>query len=82
MDRVLEWIGQHIDDHMDYEEALRLIQTPECGALCGQMYRRIFRCYGILYSISSWNNWYPTSTCASSALCSFVSSLACCHNEN
>mmetsp|Transcript_45328 Transcript_45328/g.53074 ORF Transcript_45328/g.53074 Transcript_45328/m.53074 type:complete len:226 (-) Transcript_45328:400-1077(-) len=55
--KVLQWIADQIndeckfpDDDADEEEALVVFQTPQFAALCGQIFRRLFRIYGILYS--------------------------------
>jgi MOB kinase activator 1 len=37
-------------DDEDDEVSLRVFQTPQFAALCGQIFRRVFRVYGIIYS--------------------------------
>lgn len=37
-------------DDEDDEVSLRVFQTPQFAALCGQIFRRCFRVYGIIYS--------------------------------
>jgi len=56
IEKVLQWIADQINDESqfpdddDEAEALRVFQTPEFAALCGQIFRRLFRVYGIIYS--------------------------------
>lgn len=56
VEKVLEWIVEQINDEAkfpdddDEAEALRVFQTPNFAALCGQIFRRLFRVYGIIYS--------------------------------
>jgi MOB kinase activator 1 len=56
IDKVLGWIADQMNDVAkfpdddDEEKALRVFQTPQFAALCGQIFRRIFRVYGIIYS--------------------------------
>ena len=56
IERVLQWIADQINDEAkfpdddDEAEALRVFQTPQFAALCGQIFRRLFRVYGIIYS--------------------------------
>lgn len=56
IDKVLSWIADQMNDESkfpdddDEEKALRVFQTPQFAALCGQIFRRIFRVYGIIYS--------------------------------
>ena len=56
VERVLQWIADQINDETkfpdddDEAEALRVFQTPAFAALCGQIFRRLFRVYGIIYS--------------------------------
>merc|ERR1711862_829136 len=53
---VLQWIADQMNDETkfpdddDEEEALRVFQTSQFAALCGQIFRRLFRVYGIIYS--------------------------------
>jgi MOB kinase activator 1 len=53
IDKALVWIGKQIKDERkfpsDEDEALKF-QTADFAALCGQIYRRIFRVYAIIYS--------------------------------
>jgi MOB kinase activator 1 len=37
-------------DDDDETRALAVFQTPQFAALCGQIFRRVFRVYGIIYS--------------------------------
>uniref|UniRef100_A0A7S2Y1J3 Mob1/phocein n=1 Tax=Entomoneis paludosa TaxID=265537 RepID=A0A7S2Y1J3_9STRA len=60
IDKVLQWIAQQMNDETkfpnsdasseDEQVALRVFQTPQFAALCGQVFRRLFRVYGIIYS--------------------------------
>lgn len=56
IEKVLQWIVDQINnpskfpDDDDEAEALRVFQTPAFAALCGQIFRRLFRVYGIIYS--------------------------------
>ena len=56
IEKVLGWIADQINDETkfpdedDETEALRVFHTPQFAALCGQIFRRLFRVYGILYS--------------------------------
>ena len=56
IEKVLRWIQDQINDETkfpdddDEAEALRVFQTPQFAALCGQIFRRLFRVYGIIYS--------------------------------
>lgn len=56
IEKVLGWIAEQINDESkfpdddDETEALRVFQTPQFAALCGQIFRRLFRVYGIIYS--------------------------------
>ena len=56
IDKVLAWIAEQINDQTKFpdddeeEKALRVFQTPAFAALCGQIFRRLFRVYGIVYS--------------------------------
>lgn len=56
IEKVLGWIADQINDEKkfpdddDETEALRVFQTPQFAALCGQIFRRLFRVYGIIYS--------------------------------
>jgi len=56
IEKALLWIADQINDEAkfpdddDEEEALRVFQTPAFAALCGQIFRRLFRVYGIIYS--------------------------------
>lgn len=56
IDKVLSWIADQMNDETkfpdddDEEKALRVFQTPQFAALCGQIFRRLFRVYGIIYS--------------------------------
>jgi len=56
IEKVLKWIADQMNDETkfpdddDEEEALRVFQTPGFAALCGQIFRRLFRVYGIIYS--------------------------------
>jgi len=56
IEKVLQWIADQINDENkfpdddDDDEALRVFQTPQFAALCGQIFRRVFRVYGIIYS--------------------------------
>lgn len=54
--KVLQWIEEQINNNavfpngQDQAETLKTFQTPQFAALCGQIYRRICRVYGIFYS--------------------------------
>lgn len=56
IENVLQWIADQMNDESkfpdddDEEEALRVFQTPAFAALCGQIFRRLFRVYAIIYS--------------------------------
>jgi MOB kinase activator 1 len=56
IDKVLDWIAEQMNDESkfpdddDEDKALRVFQTPQFAALCGQIFRRLFRVYGIIYS--------------------------------
>lgn len=56
IEKVLRWIADQINDETkfpdddDEAESLRVFTTPQFAALCGQIFRRIFRVYGIIYS--------------------------------
>ena len=56
IEKVLQWIVDQINDEAKFpdddneQEALRVFQTPAFAALCGQIFRRLFRVYGIIYS--------------------------------
>eukprot|EP00525_Craspedostauros_australis_P013546 CAMPEP_0198122216 /NCGR_PEP_ID=MMETSP1442-20131203/34196_1 /TAXON_ID= /ORGANISM="Craspedostauros australis, Strain CCMP3328" /LENGTH=228 /DNA_ID=CAMNT_0043781187 /DNA_START=186 /DNA_END=872 /DNA_ORIENTATION=+ len=56
IEKVLAWIAEQINDQSKFPdddneaEALRVFQTPQFAALCGQIFRRLFRVYGIIYS--------------------------------
>jgi MOB kinase activator 1 len=56
IDKVLLWVVDQMNDESkfpdddDEEKALRIFQTPAFAALCGQIFRRLFRVYGIIYS--------------------------------
>jgi MOB kinase activator 1 len=56
IEKVLLWIAEQMNDETKFPdddneaEALRVFQTPAFAALCGQIFRRIFRVYGIIYS--------------------------------
>jgi len=56
IEKVLQWIVDQINDESkfpdddDEQQALRVFQTPTFAALCGQIFRRLFRVYGIIYS--------------------------------
>lgn len=56
IEKVLLWIADQINDETkfpdddDEAESLRVFQTPAFAALCGQIFRRTFRVYGIIYS--------------------------------
>ena len=56
IEKVLEWIANQMNDPSkfpdddDEAEALKVYQTPAFAALCGQIFRRLFRVYGIIYS--------------------------------
>jgi MOB kinase activator 1 len=56
IEKVLNWIADQMNDESkfpdddDEEEALRVFQTPAFAALCGQIFRRLFRVYAIIYS--------------------------------
>mmetsp|Transcript_14425 Transcript_14425/g.23850 ORF Transcript_14425/g.23850 Transcript_14425/m.23850 type:complete len:226 (+) Transcript_14425:78-755(+) len=51
---VLGWIGDQINDPNkfpeDEDDEKRVYSTPQFAALCGQIFRRLFRVYGIVYS--------------------------------
>lgn len=58
IEKVLQWIGNQIDDetnfpnddNIDEYEVLRRLQTPVFASLCAQIFRRLFRVYGIIYT--------------------------------
>ena len=56
VDKVLQWIADEINDESKFPDdedeaaALRIFQTREFAALCGQIFRRLFRVFGIIYS--------------------------------
>jgi len=56
IDKVLGWIADQMNDETkfpdddDEKRALAVFQTPTFAALCGQIFRRLFRVYGIIYS--------------------------------
>jgi MOB kinase activator 1 len=56
IEKVLGWIADQMNDPSkfpdddDEQAALRVFQTPQFAALCGQIFRRLFRVYGIIYS--------------------------------
>lgn len=56
IEKVLRWVEDQINDDSqfpddeDETEAIRVFQTPQFAALCGQIFRRLFRVYGIVYS--------------------------------
>lgn len=57
IEKVLNWIADEMnnptsfpDETEDEEAALRVYQTQAFAALCGQIFRRLFRVYGIIYS--------------------------------
>eukprot|EP00542_Grammatophora_oceanica_P018170 CAMPEP_0194049160 /NCGR_PEP_ID=MMETSP0009_2-20130614/29878_1 /TAXON_ID=210454 /ORGANISM="Grammatophora oceanica, Strain CCMP 410" /LENGTH=230 /DNA_ID=CAMNT_0038695245 /DNA_START=18 /DNA_END=710 /DNA_ORIENTATION=+ len=56
IDKVLGWIAQQMNDPSKFPDdddddvSLQVFQTPQFAALCGQIFRRIFRVYGIIYS--------------------------------
>jgi MOB kinase activator 1 len=56
IDKVLSWIADQMNDETkfpdddDEKRALAVFQTPQFAALCGQIFRRLFRVYGIIYS--------------------------------
>jgi len=56
VDKVLGWIADQMNDDTKFPDdddeagALRVFQTPQFAALCGQIFRRLFRVYGIIYS--------------------------------
>lgn len=56
IEKVLQWILDQMNDETkfpdddDEVESLRVFQTPQFAALCGQIFRRLFRVYGIIYS--------------------------------
>jgi len=55
IEKVLEWIADQMNDETrfpddDDEESLLVFQSPQFAALCGQIFRRIFRVYGIIYA--------------------------------
>lgn len=51
---VLDWISQQLNDPKwfpeEQEMEVRVYSTPKFAILCGQMFRRMFRIYGIIYS--------------------------------
>ena len=51
---VLKWIEEQINDPRKFPEdendEVRVYSTPQFAALCGQIFRRLFRVYGIIYS--------------------------------
>jgi MOB kinase activator 1 len=51
---VLTWVAEQLNDpsHFpdDPEEEIMVYSTPQFAVLCGQIFRRLFRVYGILYS--------------------------------
>jgi MOB kinase activator 1 len=56
IEKVLGWIADQMNDETkfpdddDEKRALAVFQTPQFAALCGQIFRRLFRVYGIIYS--------------------------------
>ena len=52
IEKVLEWIADQMNapskflDDVDEAEVLKVYQTPAFAALCGQIFRRLFRVYG------------------------------------
>lgn len=56
IDKVLGWIADQMNDDAKFPDdddearALSVFQTPQFAALCGQIFRRLFRVYGIIYS--------------------------------
>mmetsp|Transcript_3758 Transcript_3758/g.5877 ORF Transcript_3758/g.5877 Transcript_3758/m.5877 type:complete len:224 (-) Transcript_3758:1232-1903(-) len=54
IEMVLQWIAEQINDQQkfpeDEEDEKRVYSTPQFAALCGQIFRRLFRVYGIIYS--------------------------------
>ena len=56
IEKVLQWIADQINDETKFPDdddevaALKVFQTPQFAALCGQIFRRLFRIYGIIYS--------------------------------
>jgi len=56
IEKVLAWVSDQINDDSqfpdddDEEEAIRGFQTPQFALFCGQIFRRLFRVYGIIYS--------------------------------
>lgn len=56
VDKVLSWIADQMNDETKFPDdddetrALAVFQTPQFAALCGQIFRRLFRVYGIIYS--------------------------------
>ena len=56
IEKVLAWIADQINDESkfpdddDEAESLRVFTTPAFAGLCGQIFRRLFRVYGIIYS--------------------------------
>jgi MOB kinase activator 1 len=56
VEKVLQWIADQINDESKFPDdedeaaALRIFQTREFAALCGQIFRRLFRVFGIIYS--------------------------------
>jgi MOB kinase activator 1 len=56
IEKVLQWIADQMNDEAkfpdddDEQRALLVFQTPQFAALCGQIFRRLFRVYAIIYS--------------------------------
>jgi MOB kinase activator 1 len=56
IEKVLQWIADQMNDEAkfpdddDEQRALMVFQTPQFAALCGQIFRRLFRVYAIIYS--------------------------------
>jgi len=54
--KVLEWIADQMNDPAKFPDdddetaAIQVFQTQQFAALCGQIFRRLFRVYGIVYS--------------------------------
>jgi len=56
--KVLQWTANQINDETKFpnddgiaeEEILRRLQTPVFAVLCAQIFRRVFRVYGIIYT--------------------------------
>jgi MOB kinase activator 1 len=50
---VLDWIGDQLNDLTkfpdDAENEVKVYSTPQFAVLCGQIFRRLFRIYGIIY---------------------------------